>query len=942
MRAIRSPFARRRPSFSRRRSPRAGNGCGPRSRRTTSGLACATRLAHLEDELLRAIHHYVVTFVYPAQNPTAAERLCVAAVGGYGRGTLAPGSDIDLLFLLPYKQTPWGESVVEAMLYVLWDLRQKVGHATRIGRGVPAPGARRHDDPHRAARGALHLRRRGALRRHARALRQGDRAGARRANSSPPSSPNATPASRAPALRAISSSRTSRKARAACATSTRCSGSPNTSIACSDADELVAAGLFTAEEFAAVPPLRGIPLGGALPPAFPHRAGRGAADLRPCSAPIAERLGYVDARRPVRRRALHEALFPRRQGRRRSHRASSARRSRSARPSRAPCSTVSSAACSAAGAPSPARRFRDRDRSHHRRPRRRLRARSGQSHPPVLGRRPLRPRHPSRRDAARHPDRCGGSTPMLRNDPEANRLFLEILTSRNAPETVLRLMNEAGVLGRFIPDFGRIVAMMQFNMYHHYTVDEHLLRAVGILAAIESGRLAEDHPLVDRDPAVDRQPHARSIVALFLHDIAKGRAGGSFDRRRARSRASSARGSASTRPRPRRSPGSSSITSSCRTRRRAAISPTRARSETFAAIVQTLERLRMLLVLTVCDIRAVGPGVWNGWKGQLLRTLYWETEVVLTGGHSAIDRKQRVARGAGRIAPRAARLVGSRIRRLCRAPLSRLLAQGRSRPQDRSTPSCCASTEAAMRSLATEFATDAFRGVTELTVVAPDHPRLLVDHRRRLRGGRRQYRRCADLHDDRRPGARHDLASAAPSTATRTSCAAPTASPTPSKSRCAAKSGSARSSPPGAGRRRPARRPSPSPRRSIIDNNLSHRYTVVEVSGLDRPGLLFDLTTVLSRLNLNIGSAHIVTFGEKAVDVLLRHRPHRRQSDRSQPPGDDQAAAPRRIFRRRGKFAEIRITARQGRTRASLIFACRQPDIPADWIAGLECHDRFR
>src|SRR5678816_4016477 len=57
--------------------------------------------------------------------------MSVIAVGGYGRQTLAPGSDVDLLFLLPYKQTPWGESVVEYMLYVLWDLGLKVGHSTR-------------------------------------------------------------------------------------------------------------------------------------------------------------------------------------------------------------------------------------------------------------------------------------------------------------------------------------------------------------------------------------------------------------------------------------------------------------------------------------------------------------------------------------------------------------------------------------------------------------------------------------------------------------------------------------------------------------------------------------------------------------------------------------------------------------------------------------------
>src|SRR5215207_2287278 len=95
------------------------------------GLACARHLSSLMDDVVRIIHEAVVGELYPAQNPSTGERLAVVATGGYGRGTLAPGSDVDLLFLLPYKQTAWSESVVEAMLYVLWDLKLKVGHATR-------------------------------------------------------------------------------------------------------------------------------------------------------------------------------------------------------------------------------------------------------------------------------------------------------------------------------------------------------------------------------------------------------------------------------------------------------------------------------------------------------------------------------------------------------------------------------------------------------------------------------------------------------------------------------------------------------------------------------------------------------------------------------------------------------------------------------------------
>src|SRR5690606_12281087 len=95
------------------------------------GTACAERLSHLIDEAIRALYDFAANNVYPAKNPSSAERMAIVAVGGYGRGTLAPGSDIDLLFVLPYKQTPWGEQVVEYMLYVLWDLGLKVGHATR-------------------------------------------------------------------------------------------------------------------------------------------------------------------------------------------------------------------------------------------------------------------------------------------------------------------------------------------------------------------------------------------------------------------------------------------------------------------------------------------------------------------------------------------------------------------------------------------------------------------------------------------------------------------------------------------------------------------------------------------------------------------------------------------------------------------------------------------
>ena len=113
----------------------------------------------------------------------------------------------------------------------------------------------------------------------------------------------------------------------------------------------------------------------------------------------------------------------------------------------------------------------------------------------------------------------------VRDDPRANALFMEVLTTIHSPEVVLRWMNETGVFGRFVPDFGRVVAQMQFDMYHHYTVDEHSIRAIGLLAAIERGELKTDHPL--STAILQKQIASRRVlyVAVLLHDIAKGRGG---------------------------------------------------------------------------------------------------------------------------------------------------------------------------------------------------------------------------------------------------------------------------------------------------------------------------------------------------------------------------------------------------------------------------------
>ena len=235
------------------------------------------------------------------------------------------------------------------------------------------------------------------------------------------------------------------------------------------------------------------------------------------------------------------------------------------------------------------------------------------------------------------------------------------------------------MLGKLIPDFGKIVAMMQFNMYHHYTVDEHLLRCIGVLSEIERGEGEKCHPLSHTlMPGLKKQREVL-YVALLLHDIAKGRPGGPFRCRAPR---------IARRICPHMGLSAADTeTVAWLVEQHLLMSMTaqtrdlndRKTIDDFAAAVQSVERLKMLLVLTVCDIRGVGPGVWNGWKGQLLRTLYYETELLLTGGFSEVSRAERAAAARERLAEALADWPQKERTRLCRPALRQLSAGRRHR-----------------------------------------------------------------------------------------------------------------------------------------------------------------------------------------------------------------------------------------------------------------------
>jgi len=452
----------------------------------------------------------------------------------------------------------------------------------------------------------------------------------------------------------------------------------------------------------------------------------------------------------------------------------------------------------------------------------------------------------------------------LRENEEANELFIDILTSKNDPETVLRRMNEAGVLGHFVPAFGKIVAMMQFNMYHHYTVDEHLLRCIGVLAEIERGGNNET-PLANELIHKILPQHRRVIyVTLFLHDIAKGRpedhsiAGARVARRFCPRLGFSAADTETVAWLIENHLVMSSVAQSRDLSDRKTI-------ENFAATVQSAERLKLLTILTTADIRAVGPGVWNGWKAQLIRTLYYETEPVLTGGFSEVNRAQRVAiaqnefREAMKDWPR--ERLEAYVAKLypaywLKVDLAHKIIHA----------NFVRATEDVDKRLATSIAFDPDRGVTELTLLAPDHPWLLsiiagacamaganiVDAQiYTTTDGRaldtislsREFDRVED--EERRANRIADSIEKA----LRGELRLPdvVAKRTPPKGRIRAF----------------ALEPT-----VTINNQWSHRYTMVEVTGLDRTGLLYELTATLSKLNLNIASAHVATFGERVVDVF--------------------------------------------------------------------------
>ena len=833
-----------------------------------NGRRCARGLARFQDELVRLIYDYTVAHVYRATNPSDAERMAVVATGGYGRELLAPGSDIDLLFLLPYKQTPWGESVAEYILYVLWDLGFKVGHATRtveqcLKLAISDTTIRTslldmwliHGDANLFAQ----LERR---------FRDEVIKGSERAF--------------------VDAKLTERSDRHRRAGESRYKVEPNVKDGKGGLRDLhtlhwlskyltghevgpetVRMGIFTKEEATTFRKCENFLW---TVRCFLHfYTGRPeellSFDLQPV---LAERLGYRDkgGLRAVERFMKHYFLVAKDVG------------------------DLTTILCSALemqqlkstpleGILSPMtwrKRRQIRDTTDFRIDNGRLNI----ADKDAFKRDPLNLirffaqaentsvfLHPNAIRQLRRSYRLIDD--KLRNDPEANRIFLSLLTGRVNPEATLRRMNEAGVLGRFIPEFGHVVAMMQFNMYHHYTVDEHLIRTVGTLTDIERGESTGELPL-SSELIKSIQNRRVLYVAAFLHDIGKGRiedhsiVGAEIAR--------------SLCPRLGLPAAETDtvvwlieqhLTMSNIAQSRDISDPKTARD--FADIVQSPERLKLLVLLTVADIRAVGPGVWNGWKGQLLRTLYQETEPLLSGGHTQVPRAKIVADAQKDLRAALSDWGSASIDRF----IERHYPEYWMRTEPRRQAEHARLLDRAERegkTFATDHVTDAFTAITELTVFAPNHPRLLsifagacAANGANILGAHVTTTRDGFALDTfllaRGTGVDEDEHRRADRVADTIERVLKGETWVP--------------------RLLEQRRPLPARVEAftvepevIINNSLSDTFTVIEISGRDRTGLLYELTTALSDLSLDIGSAHITTYGERVVDVFyvtdLTHR----------------------------------------------------------------------
>lgn len=821
----------------------------------SSGHAITAGHSFLIDQLIRLLFDHVVNHVYPVANRSASERICVVAVGGYGRAEMAPHSDVDIAFIHPARRNAWCEQVTEALLYFLWDLGLKVGQSSRTP-----------EEMIRLAKEDLTIRT---------ALLEsrfvwGDRdlyeeAGARFFAEVVTGSER----------QFVAEKLAEREARHERMGGTRYVVEPNVKEGkgglrdlqalywigkyihrARNAADLVDAGLFSRAEYKRFRRAEGFLL--AVRCHLHELTGRPEDRLTfDFQKQIAERMRFADRRgkSAVERFMQYYFLQAKRVG---------------------SLTGVFLAQLDQQFDKTRARRgffagFKARPREL-----KGYRVFGGKIAAPsddwfrndpvrlieifeIAEANGLEIEPSTMRQANR-------DSPLIRDevreDRRANAVFLDLLCGRNDPESALRWMHEAGVFGRFVPDFGRVNAQMQFNMYHHYTVDEHTLRAIGFLNKIEKGELADEHPRATRQ--IHKVKSRRvAYVAALLHDIAKGRGGDH-----------SVLGAEVARelcPRFGLNEDETDLVAwlvlqhllmSSTAQKRDLTDPKTI--EDFVGEVQSLERLRHLAILTSVDIRAVGPGTWNSWKGQLLGELYDVAHERLRLGHMRYGRKQRVAAKKEAVREALADKAGLLETHALLLPDAYWIAE----PDDviaRNIIQYDVAREIRDElSIHCEF--DEERGATLVTVIASDHPGLFY----RIAGG--IHLAGGNIIDARIHTTRNGWA------IDNFLVQDPVGRNFAEDEQLARIKRSIDDAIANRGELVPklAKRPLPRTRAAAFDvrplvqfdNQASNRFTVIEVAARDRPALLNRLGRALFECQLVVHSAHVTAYGERAADTF--------------------------------------------------------------------------
>lgn len=817
----------------------------------SAGHLCAEAQAFLVDQLVRLIHDHVVADVYPSSNRSTGERLTIMAVGGYGRGEMAPHSDVDIAFITPIKQTPWCEQVIEAMLYFLWDLGLKLGHSSRS-----------LDEMVRMGRSDLTIRT---------AMLEGRYVWGDQSLFDEAQSRFWTDVVAGTERQFVTEKLVERGERHKRLGDSRYVVEPNVKEGkgglrdlhtlywigkyihhVRDASELVRVGLLSPAEYRAF--RRAEDFFWAVRCHLHTITGRAEDRLTfDVQREIAARMQFAD--RPGKSAVERFMQYFFLQAKRVGH-----------------LTGLFLAELD--------------DQFARKQPRGllagfRARRRIVKGYPVFGGRISVPSDTWFAEDPARlieifvvadanglelHPDamrlavRDARLVDHVRGDPRANALFLDLLTSRNDPETALRWFNEAGVFGRFMPDFGRVNAQMQFDMYHHYTVDEHTIRAIGLMSRIEKGEMKADHPLATA--IIHKIVNRRALyVSILLHDIAKGRRGDhsvlgaevalKLGPRLGLSAEETAQVSWLVRHH--------LLMSAVAFKRDLADYKT---ITDFVAQVQSIERLRLLAMLTIVDIRAVGPGVWNGWKRQLIHELYEAAEERLRLGHVQHGRAERIKAKQAVVTER----LGQRGELVGRYAKQFNDAYWIAEPDDVIAANLIQLEAARGDALSVQTEYYAARGATLVTVIAADHPGLFY----RIAGG--IHLAGGNIIDARIHTTRGGVA------VDNFLVQDPLGRPFSEDSQLArietmiaeALGGKIKLVP------QLAARPLARPRADAFevrpqvefDNAASNRFTVIEVNARDRPALLNRLARALFEAKLMVHSAHIATYGERAVDTF--------------------------------------------------------------------------